>query len=136
MRAGRPVTNGTMRNLGLEAHRATAELSDLVGRGVAVRIGERRHARYLLAPEAPDGAVEDDGEPSAPEPFEPAENPGTQELIMAALADGSELSRRELEERTGIKWTTVLRALKILEDQGRVVPTAPARSPKRRYRRP
>ncbi|GIF19904.1 ATP-dependent DNA helicase RecG [Actinoplanes tereljensis] len=122
MRTGRTVTNGTMRNLGLEAHRATSELSDLVNRGVAVRIGERRHARYVLAPEA------DDPTPSRAD--------GTpEELVWRTLADGTELSRRDIEQRTGLSYMKVLRALKALEDSGRVTPTAPGRSPLRRYRR-
>jgi len=122
MHAGRTVTNRTMRNLGLEAHRATSELSDFVNRGIAVRIGERRHSRYVLAPEAssapserPDGTAED--------------------LVWDALRDGSELSRRDIEQRTGLSYMKVLRALKTLEEIGRVAPTTPARSPLRRYRR-
>lgn len=128
LRAGRTVTNGTMRNLGLEAHRATNELSDLVSRGVAVRIGERRHARYLLAPAAA----------YVSETSAAAEQPGddnAEALVWRALSDGSELSRRDLEVRTGLSYMKVLRALKDLEVRGRVVPTAPARSPHRRYRR-
>ncbi|UQU66012.1 putative DNA binding domain-containing protein [Couchioplanes caeruleus] len=126
MRAGRPVTNGSMRNLGLEAHRATAELSDLVNRGVAVRIGERRHARYVLAPA--DGSAE-----RGFEALPPARS--VEEEVLAAFTDQSELSRRELEQCTGLSWTKVLRALNTLEAQGRIAFTAPARSPHRRYRR-
>ncbi|WP_326561476.1 ATP-binding protein [Micromonospora sp. NBC_01796] len=127
MRAGRTVTNGTMRNLGLEAHRATSELSDLVNRGIVVRVGERRHARYLLAPET-----------ATPPPAllaEPATGSSAEDLVSRALADGSELSRRDLEERTGLSYMKVLRALKTLEATGQITPTAPARSPMRRYRR-
>ncbi|MET0422644.1 MAG: ATP-binding protein [Actinoplanes sp.] len=122
MRAGRALTNQMMRNLGLEAHQAAAALSDLVARGVAVRIGERRHARYLLAP-APEAAVGD-------QPNESAET-----RVWGVLADGSELSRRDIEQRTGLSYMKVLRALKTLEDQGKVTPTTPSRSPLRRYRR-
>jgi ATP-dependent DNA helicase RecG len=117
-----------MRNLGLEAHRATAELSDLVSRGVAVRIGERRHARYLLAPaRTVDSATAQ----------QPVVTQGTtaEELVWAALADGAELSRRDLEERTGLTWMKALRALARLEKRNQVIFTAPARSPLRRYRR-
>jgi ATP-dependent DNA helicase RecG len=121
MRAGRTVTNGTMRNLGLEAHRATTELSDLVNRGIAVRIGERRHARYVLAPEASSPAQRGTG--------------NAEDLVREALADGAELSRREIEQRTGLSYMKVLRALKTLEETGRVTPTTPGRSPLRRYRR-
>ncbi|WP_158647463.1 ATP-binding protein, partial [Actinoplanes sp. ATCC 53533] len=126
MRAGRPVTNGTMRNLGLEAHRATTELSDLVSRGVAVRVGERRHARYLLAPAEITETPQQSGVRGSG---------SAEELVWAALADGAELSRRDLEVRTGLTWTKVLRALKMLEARNQVVFTAPARSPLRRYRR-
>ncbi|GAA2618069.1 ATP-binding protein [Paractinoplanes durhamensis] len=122
MRTGRTVTNGTMRNLGLEAHRATSELSDLVNRGIAVRVGERRHARYVLAPEVSDPA--------------PIRIDGTAtELVWDALANGIELSRRDLEQRTGLSHMKVLRALKVLEETGRVTPTALGSSPLRRYRR-
>ncbi|HET8683587.1 MAG TPA: ATP-binding protein [Micromonosporaceae bacterium] len=128
LRAGRAVTNRTMRNLGLEAHRATSELSDLVGRGVAVRVGERRHARYLLAP--------DPTEPSRPS-SRAGRPPGerAEEMVWQALADGSEQSRRDLEKRTGLSYMKVLRALHTLEATGRVIATAPPRSPTRRYRR-
>lgn len=128
LRAGRTVTNGSMRNLGLEAHRATNELSDLVNRGIAVRIGERRHARYLLAPTST----------NVRETEATAEKPGddnAEAMVWRALSDGSELSRRDLEARTGLSYMKVLRALRDLEVTGRVVPTAPARSPHRRYRR-
>lgn len=125
MRAGRTVTNGTMRNLGLEVHRATGELSDLVNRGIVVRIGERRHARYLLAPESISGTGATNVD----------ETSGAEELVWTALAGGSELSRRDLEERTGLSYMKVLRALKTLELAGRVTATAAARSPHRRYRR-
>lgn len=128
LRAGRTVTNGTMRNLGLEAHRATNELSDLVSRGVAVRIGERRHARYLLSRAAAE-VLETDEPAGQPDDADP------EALVFRALSDGSELSRRDLEARTGLSYMKVLRALRTLEVTGRVIPTAPARSPHRRYRR-
>ncbi|WP_212996358.1 ATP-binding protein [Winogradskya consettensis] len=122
MHAGRPVTDGTMRNLGLAAPRAANELSDLITRGLVVRIGERGHARYLLAPETP-------------EPSPAASESSAEELVWRALADGSELSRRDLQERTGVTWTRVLRVLRSLEQQGKIIATAPVRSPLRRYRR-
>ncbi|GGN47445.1 ATP-dependent DNA helicase RecG [Actinoplanes campanulatus] len=122
MRLGRAVTNSTMRNLGLEAHRATGELADLVSRGIVVRVGERRHARYLVAPQAEQLALLT------------ATGVSDAEIIKRALGDGRELSRRDLEQRTGLSYMKVLRALKDLEVAGTVQPTAPARSPLRRYR--
>jgi ATP-dependent DNA helicase RecG len=122
MRTGRLVTNGTMRNLGLEAHRATSELSDLVNRGIAVRLGERRHARYVLAP-------------GATEPIAGRIDGTAEELVWDALANGVELARRDIERHTGLSHMKVLRALKVLEETGRVTPTTPGSSPLRRYRR-
>ncbi|MDI6100641.1 ATP-binding protein [Actinoplanes sp. NEAU-A12] len=122
MRSGRAVTNSSMRNLGLEAHRATAELADLVHRGIVVRVGERRHSRYLLAPREEQLALD--------------LNSGVSdvEIVLRALTGGSELSRRDIEERTGLSYMKVLRALHKLEAAGQVHPTAPPRSPLRRYR--
>ena len=127
MRAGRTVTNRTMRNLGLEAHRATTELADLVNRGISVRVGERRHARYLLTPDG-------DSAPPAPTADQTVVS-GDEGVVWRVLADGSVLSRQDIERRTGLSWTRALRALKALEAMKLVTPTAPARSPHRRYRR-
>ncbi len=128
MRDGRATTNQSMRNLGLDGRRATIELADLVTRGLAVRIGERRHARYLLTP------------PSRPTP--PNDGPASAETVgdretavLHALSSGVELSRREIERATGINQIGVLRAIEALIAAGQVQATAPPRSPLRRYRR-
>jgi len=124
LRDGRAITNQTMRNLGLEARRATTELSDLVARGLIVRIGERRHARYVLAPadhvqQGPHGGVHDDLAPT----------------VLDVLRPGVELSRRQIQQATGLSQIVVLRTLEALIAAGKAEPTAPARSPHRRYRR-
>jgi ATP-dependent DNA helicase RecG len=122
MRAGRVVTTSTMRNLGLEPHRATSELADLVNRGIVIRIGERRHARYLLVPQDEQMTLDVGADAT------------DTELIRQALSDGAELSRRDIEHRTGLSTTKVIRALAKLEAAGLVDATAPPRSPLRRYR--
>jgi ATP-dependent DNA helicase RecG len=127
LRQGKAVTNQTLRNLGLEGRRATTELSTLVSLGLAVRIGERRHARYLLAPDSPTTGT---GPPrEAPDEDRTA-------TVLRALAADVELSRKDLHDRTGIPQATLLRILRDLIDQGVVEATAPPRSPSRRYRKP
>jgi ATP-dependent DNA helicase RecG len=123
MREGRAITNQSMRNLGLEGRRATVELADLVARGLAVRIGERRHARYVLVPSADRAALAD----TSPNDREAA--------VLAALSARAEMSRRDIELATGLGQIAVLRTLDGLIADGRVEATAPPRSPLRRYRR-
>lgn len=130
MRDGRAVTNQSMRNLGLDGRRATYELAELVTRGLAVRIGERRHARYVLVPLPADP-------PSPQNPSEhrqPAANRET--AILEALSQGADMSRRDLENATGINQVSLLRVLDALIAVGKVEATAPPKSPLRRYRRP
>jgi ATP-dependent DNA helicase RecG len=122
MREGRAVTNQTMRNLGLDGRRATTELAELVARKLSVRIGERRHSRYVLAAGMPEvELVEHDS----------AER---ETMILDLLSARQDMSRREIEEATGFGQISTLRALDALLDAGRVEATAPPRSPHRRYR--
>jgi ATP-dependent DNA helicase RecG len=124
MRGGRAITNQTMRNLGVEARRATVELADLVARGLAVRIGERRYARYVLAATDSGHGGRDATAPADPDT-----------ALLQALSSEASMSRRDLEGATGLGPTVVLRALDRLMAGGRVEATAPAKSPLRRYRR-
>ncbi|MDQ7904751.1 ATP-binding protein [Phytohabitans sp. ZYX-F-186] len=119
---GRAITNQSMRNLGLDGRRATVELADLVGRGLAARIGERRHARYVLVPSAGRALAE-------------ASQGDREGAVLAALSGRGEMSRRDIELATGLGQITVLRALESLIAVGKVEATAPPRSPLRRYRR-
>lgn len=125
---GRAITNQTMRNLGLDGRRATIELADLVTRGLAVRIGESRHARYLLAPVdvagRPHRTVSDGPSPS-----------DHQAAILDALSASPDMSRRDIQRATGLGQMATLRALELLIATGKVEATAGPRSPLRRYRR-
>lgn len=124
MREGRAITNQSMRNLGLEGRRATIELADLVARGLAVRIGERRHSRYVLAP--PTGRASD---------MEGTSSTDRESAVLFALSSRQDMSRRDIEVATGLGQIAVLRTLESLIASGRVEATAPPRSPLRRYRR-
>jgi ATP-dependent DNA helicase RecG len=129
LRDGRAVTNQTMRNFGLDGRRATAELADLVARGLALRVGERRHARYVLAALArPTGS----SVPERPIVAGPADR---EAAILTVLSAGAELSRYDIQLATGLNQTATLRTLETLIASGKVEATAPPRSPLRRYRK-
>ncbi|MDT4989993.1 MAG: ATP-dependent helicase RecG [Micromonosporaceae bacterium] len=129
MREGRAITNQTMRNLGLDGRRATIELADLVSRSLAVRIGERRHARYVLAPPRSQPITATKGAEKTDAATDRAA------AILNALSPGTELSRRDIEKATNINQMTVLRTLDTLIATGKVEATASPKSPLRRYRR-
>lgn len=130
MRSGKQISNQTLRNLGLDGRRATLELRDLVSSGLAVRIGERRHARYVLTPSMREPMASALSRlPRAEAPADP------QEQIIAALQTDVGLLRQEIEDRTGLSRMVVLRNLNMLIAAGRVEPTAPQKSPNRRYRK-
>lgn len=128
LREGRTATNQTMRNLGIDGRRATRELADLVARGLAVRIGERRHARYLLGPNAALADHDTNASGASAPPERDAE-------ILALFQPGEVLSRQEVESRSGLGAAMVNRALARLIESGALTATAPPRSRKRRYRR-
>ncbi len=55
MREGRPVSNATLRQLGLDSRESTQALTDLVSRGLTDRVGGRRYAAYVLNDDRPVG---------------------------------------------------------------------------------
>lgn len=129
LRDGRAVTNQTMRNLGLDARRATAELADLVARGLAVKVGERRHARYVLA------ALAHPTAPSVPQQPTITGPTDREAAILTVLSTGAALSRHDIQLATGLSQMATLRTLEYLIASGKVEATAPPKSPLRRYRK-
>lgn len=130
MRDGRTITNQTLRNLGLDSRRATLELSDLVSRGLAIRVGERRHARYLLGPSIADLDVG-----ASPKERGTGGTADREATVLDMMPVGHALSRHDIQQATGLPQATVVRAINGLMAAGRVEATAPARSPARKYRR-
>jgi ATP-dependent DNA helicase RecG len=124
---GRMITNRTLRNLGLEGRRATFELEDLVGRGLAVRIGERRHARYVLGPVGSSVSVAE-GKVARRQKMSKREAE-----IYALFRPGEILTRQDIESRSGLASAMANRILARLVDLGLVIATAPPRSHHRRY---
>jgi ATP-dependent DNA helicase RecG len=125
---GRTVTNQVMRNLGIDSRRATVELADLVDRGLAVRIGERRHARYLLGP-VPSPTTAGAATPQQSEVH------GRDARLLSLFRPGETLTRQEIESRSGLSTAMVNRTLARLIQAGAITATAPPRSRHRRYHR-
>ncbi|WP_307793138.1 winged helix-turn-helix domain-containing protein [Amycolatopsis sp. MtRt-6] len=106
---------------------ATQELGDLIARELVVQTGNRRWARYRLAPSALPAAGATSGVS--------ARRADRRREILDALAEG-ERSRVELAAATGLTGQTVAHWLRILRSEGLVEATEEkVRNPGTRYRR-
>ncbi|HEU68260.1 MAG TPA: ArsR family transcriptional regulator, partial [Candidatus Acetothermia bacterium] len=120
------LTNADFRRLSprLELHRATQELAGLVRKGLLESHRARRWTFYTLTDRALAFAVE------------PARRRGDRrEAIVNLLLERGALSAKEIARALGLELPAVRRWLRILRDEGRVVPTtARVRSRYVRYR--
>lgn len=144
MREGRHVSNGTLRQLGLDSREATQALGDLVTRGLVSRVGGHRYAQYVLD----DGSGEDLGErddvaghPAATTPPQPSTSPAPSPRrrdrsaeIEALFSDDRTLTAAQVREQTGLGAAMTRRYLSRLVAEGRLQTTAGLRSPHRAYR--
>lgn len=125
MRRGESLKNASYRgDLGVDSRRATAELRDLVARGLVEVEGVRGGATYRLP--APGPAV----------PVKAADDTGTTaqgDDVWNALTRPR--SRRELEAITGLPQHAVLYRLRKLRDEGLVEQSGSPRSTRSRWRR-
>lgn len=142
MREGRRISNATLRQLGLDRTEATAALTGLVARGLAVSFGGRRYAQYTLAidpeepaqlslPITPDDAGQHrrtEGAPRAPRRDRTVE-------VDGLFDSGRTLTVNDVTAATGLKSAMAARYLANLVKTGRIVATAPPRSRNRAYRR-
>lgn len=138
MREGRQVSNGTLRQLGLDSRDATSALADLVSRGLAYKVGGRRYAEYLLVE---DQQPDEQGLFDDLLPKHGVTAPGTgrqrydrSEQIQALFADGRTVTAAQVAATTGLGLAMTNRYLARLLAAGELVATAPPRSPKRAYR--
>ncbi len=112
---------------GLDSRLATAELRDLVTRGLVVQTGGRRWARYQLAHEITGQRVS-----QPPVRTSRADRRGA---VLEALG-GTELTRAEIARATGLSDKAVARWLRTLRQEGSVALIGESiRSPHVRYRR-
>lgn len=124
MRDGHPVRNATLQGWGLHRADATRELGDLVQRGLAEKVGDRRGASYRLGDRAtPTAAVAPAGSTRA-----------LSDRIMHLFDRGTSLTAREIQDLLGTKRGVTLAAINALIAQERLEATAPPRSTLRAYR--
>ncbi len=133
LREGRRVSNGTLRQLGLDSRDATQALADLVTRGLAHKVGGRRYAEYLLDTERLEQPALFEVQP---EGVSTRQRYDRSEQIAELFADGRPLTASDVAARTGIGIAMTNRYLSRLVAAQRLEATAPARSPLRAYRRP
>lgn len=124
LREGGHLDNQTYRTeTRVDSRVATQELQDLIARELVVQTGNRRWARYRLAPAL------------RPSPGGTARRADRRREILGALRQG-ERSRTELAAATGLTDQTVARWLRILRAEGLVETTEEnVRNPATRYRR-
>lgn len=138
MREGRQVSNGSLRQLGLDSRDATQALTDLVNRGLAYRVGGRRYAQYLLDEDRPPDAAGlfDDLLPGRDAtPAEPVrQRYDRSQEIRRLFADGRTMTAAEVAATTGLGPAMTNRYLSRLLAEGALIATAPPRSTKRAYR--
>lgn len=94
----------------LDSRQATAELGDLVARGLVEQAGVRRWARYELAPD-----LAEDPRPGAPLPARRDRRPD----VIRALGDG-EMSRAAVATTLDLPDKTLARWLRIMRKEGSV----------------
>ncbi|MFN8075186.1 MAG: ATP-binding protein [Kineosporiaceae bacterium] len=143
MREGRPVSNATLRQMGLDGREATAALSDLVSRRLAYRVGGRRYAEYLLHDEGP---AQEIGGTVSPRSGVGIPLPGRHGLptlrydrsaeILGLFDTGRTLTAAQVRQMSGLGAAMANRYLSRLVASGMLLATAPPRSPNRAYRAP
>ena len=139
MRKGRPVSNGTLRQLGLDNRVATTALRDLVGRGLAYRLGGKRYAGYLLSEDRVELAEDDLFSTSRPsESHRDAvarKRFDRTAQIKALFEDADQLTCAHVMELTGLGYQMVAKYLQRLVAAGTITATAADGSRHRSYRR-
>lgn len=144
LRDGMPVRNQTLQGWGVHPADATRELTNLVQRGLAEKVGDRRGASYRLAikddsadvvsrrptteraEDTPDGTCEHDASD--------ADLTTRQLEVLTLFGPGDEMTASDLTAALPWKYGVVIKEINVLIAQGRLVATAPPRSKNRKYR--
>ncbi len=127
-----PVTNEMLREWGLDRIQAGSVLRELVEAQIAIKLGGRRYASYVLDDrfrpgrekprEAPDNGVAD-----------PGGSTSNRHAVREALRANGPLGARVIADRTGLHRRTVLGILTEGIISGDIVADGAPRSPKRVY---
>ena len=133
------VTNEMLRQWGVDRIEAGAVLRDLVTRGVAVKEGGRKFARYVLSAELAKPAVERQADVPMAQSVSPTALPVSggvlegRRRVLELLHTQGPLGSSEISTSTGLHRGTVIARLNELLDEGLLVAEGAPRSPKRRY---
>lgn len=141
LRTGASVRNQTLQGWGVHPADATKELTNLVARGLARKVGDRRGASYVLADAhaSPDTDQTPPKRPISPDPDRsvPAvaiNRTSRQQQILALLDHETPVKAAEITEALGCSYSAIIKDLNALIESGNVRATAPARSRRRAYR--
>ncbi len=127
MRSGGTVRNQTLRGWGVHPADATRDLTDLVRRGLTLKIGDRRGASYKLADL---GSPQSDGDGSSVTHG----LSDRQEAILHFVRQRKEVTSQEVVDELNIGgYGTVISEMNELIRLGLLRPTAPPRSKNRTY---
>jgi ATP-dependent DNA helicase RecG len=125
------ITNGIYCRLtGADSRVATAELQDLVRRGLLQQTGNRRWTTYSLSPQAAE--TSDETQPKMARRVAAVDR---QERIYQLIAERGQTAARTIIEELGIRPATVRYDLRKLVEAGRIERTAlEAKDPRNEYR--
>ena len=132
MRTTGRATSPMLQAWGVAPTDAGQALRDLVGRGIAVRVGGRRYASYQLAATVP--ALFDIPAESIHRTSRPGDGVGAQRDAIVQAIQAGRTTIRELSAALGINHRTVTRRVAELIEQRRIEATRPPRSSKQSYR--
>lgn len=140
LRNGQQVRNQTLQGWGLHPTDATRDLTNLVQRGLADKVGDRRFASYTLASRLYRGDIiqaerEQEGfaqQPGVDIPTGP-DLTARQEHILSLFADGQPLRTAQIVDSLPVGYGATLNDINILLEHGLLNATAPPRSKLRAY---
>ncbi|MCA0438635.1 MAG: putative DNA binding domain-containing protein [Austwickia sp.] len=129
LRVGGELRNQTLQGWGLHSTDATRELADLVQRGLAIKVGDRRGASYRLPIEAQAAK-----RLSATPPPSSAVPTDRQQAILALFRAEGMLSTSAIERAMSVSRATAMNDINALLRAGLLEATAPLKSRRRAYR--
>lgn len=138
LREGHRVRNQTLQGWGMHPADATRDLTNLVQRGLAEKVGERRFTTYVLASEL---AVAPEESPRAPEKptsgriSAAAKLTPRQQRILSLFSQGEALTRAQIADELPVGPGATLNDINALIRYGYLSATARARSKRRAYTR-
>ena len=135
MRGNGAVSNEMLRAWGVESHAATQALTDLVSRGLAIKRGGRRYARYELADTEDESGLFADVVVSSALP--PTPSPTSLDPKIAAVVEAirsGQSTSRAIQELLGLSYSTTIRRIRAARQAGLIEETVSKHSTAQSYR--